>query len=146
MSAATEWNFDEGNEQYSYIMAHLVDGELCPPVKIGISKNPLKRLKQVQATMPGRIVLVAKFRFWDRDHARRVERQFHTTCADYRVFGEWFDIVPADAVGLMAENLKGFVDGFLRPDHTGDWYTAQEMIGVPGHSYDICSEDFGHRQ
>lgn len=146
MSAATEWNFEEGGEHYAYIMAHLVNGEIVEPVKIGISKHPAKRLKQVQAVMPGQIVLVAKFRFWDRAHAFQVEKAFHRTCAPYRVFGEWFDIVPADAVGLMRENLIGFVDNILQPDETGDWFTAQSMIGVPGHDYEYRSEDFGHGQ
>lgn len=142
---ATEWHFTNG-EHYAYIMAHLVDGEAVAPVKIGISKHPLVRLKQVQAVMDGQIILVAKFCFWERDYAVRVERAFHKACRAHRLFGEWFDISPSDAVGLMAANLTGFVDEVLQPELTGDWYTAMSMIGVPGTNCDLEVEDFGHRQ
>ena len=146
MSRATEWSFDEGGEHYVYIMAHLVDAEIVAPVKIGISKHPAKRRKEVQADIHRPIVLVAKFRFWDRSHAFLVERAFHRTFDEYRVFGEWFDISPADAVGLMRENLIGFVDDVLQPDLVGDWYTARVIIGVPGHEFDCSSKDFGYQE
>lgn len=138
------WNIRDPEDHYAYIMAHLVDGCIVAPVKIGISKHPEKRLKQVQATMPGRIVLLAKFCFWRRDHALMVEQAFHRTCRLYRVGGEWFDIMPSDAVGLMSENLKGFADDFLGADETGDVFSAYSHMSVPGFDYDYTAPDFGH--
>ena len=96
--------------------------------------------------MPDPIILVAKYSFWKRDYAVRVERAFHRALQPHRLFGEWFDISPSDAIGLMRSNLIGFVDDVIQPDLTGDWYTAMSMIGVPGHNCDIDVQDFEHRQ
>lgn len=55
-------------------------------VKIGFSKNPARRLKQLQTGSADVFTLFDSFPA-DRSH----ETAFHHTFADRRINGEWFD-------------------------------------------------------
>lgn len=134
-------------DHHVYIMATLGrEWEISSPCKIGISHNPSNRLKQVQADCEQRIVLVAKFPFWCRQHALMVEKAFHKACAGYRLHGEWFDMSPADAVGVMTESLRSFIRDVLGATDTAEYYDASQYLSVPGFNYLIEIDTFGYRQ
>lgn len=142
-----EWDVRDPDDHAVYIMGHLdPTGWVTRPTKVGVSKNPTYRLKQVQAAEPGHIVLVAQFNFWKRDHAFRVEQAFHKACKRCRVRGEWFDMEPFHAVGVMTENLRSFVEDFLGTNETYDEYHAYDHLNLPGFDYLAEIETFGHRQ
>jgi len=130
-----EWLRDP-DDHAVYIMGNLSpDMVLCGPTKVGISKNPRIRLKQIQPDEPGRIVLVGMYWFWRRSHARMVEKGFHDACHTWRERGEWFDMDPHHAVGVMIENLRTFADRFLGADELLDRWSAYDHLGVPGFAY-----------
>lgn len=131
-------------DHYVYIMGHLENGCLVGPSKVGISKHPEKRLRQVQSVEPGRLVLVGRFGFWRRDHALWVEQAFHRVCAVYRVRGGWFDMEPVHAVGVMSQNLQAFAADHLGLDDPADFFTAYDYLRIPGGMLDIDFDAFGH--
>lgn len=138
-----EWKTRDERDHYVYIMARLSrDNEIVGPCKIGLSKHPRHRLKEVQGTERDVIVLLATFAFWKRAHARRVEQAFHKTCACVRAYGEWFDMSPADAVAYMRMALTGFADRVLGSDHAGDMFDAYDHLGVPGSEPPYHPSDF----
>lgn len=60
-------------------------------VKIGISKTPERRLKQLQTGHPKKLVLY-KVREVDAVSAKKLEAIIHRTCGNYRLKGEWFNM------------------------------------------------------
>jgi hypothetical protein len=60
-------------------------------VKIGISKTPEKRLKQLQTGHPKKLIL-CKVREVPDDRAKKLENIIHRTCGHYRLKGEWFSM------------------------------------------------------
>jgi hypothetical protein len=133
-------------DHFVYIMSAIDDDwQLVPLVKVGISQHPKKRLKQVRADVGHTVVLAATFPFWKRSHAFIVEQAFHKACAGCRVKGEWFDMTVADAVGVMDKNLREFVDCYLNPQETIDYYFACDRVAVPGFNQLAEIETFGYR-
>jgi hypothetical protein len=130
-------------EQFVYIMGHLSsDYHITGPSKIGISGDPHRRLKQVQAERVPRIVLVCQFGFPTREQARAVEKEFHRNCDGFRVTGEWFDMSPSDAVAIMTKNLTDFVEQVVKPSDVAELYTAYDQVRLPGFQYLNQIEDF----
>jgi hypothetical protein len=145
----TVWKRELSNRDQSdhfvYIIGQLSSAyEVIGPVKVGISSNPLSRMQSVQTGSPSRLVMVSRYCFWKRTHAHRVEQCFHRTCANYRLEGEWFDIVPDAAVALMAANVTAFVQQVLQPEETGDLFFALDHIGLPGFAYDLDGLEFDY--
>lgn len=140
-----EWSRDP-DDHAVYIMGHLNRKfEIVGLSKIGVSKQPLYRLKQVQSGEHGRIVLVGQYWFWRRSHAFMVEKTFHDTCDCWRVRGEWFDMDPQHAVAIMAKALRAFADKFLGADEIYDRWAAYDHIGVPGFAYLSGREEFPYQ-
>jgi hypothetical protein len=77
-------NPDHGNFIY------VISAEITVPVKIGISANPLKRLRDLQCASPERLELVATF-----PGSHYVERNVHDFLAPARLQGEWFELTPS---------------------------------------------------
>lgn len=69
-------------------------------VKIGLSNDPDKRLKQLQIGSPVQLELFA-FRNYRNTNVKEVE--LHERFQHKRVFGEWFDLDPQDYIGLLRE-------------------------------------------
>lgn len=136
-------------ENFVYIMGRLSrDSHIVGPSKIGLSANPSRRLKQVQATQSDRIVLVCQFGFLTRDHARSVEKEFHRNCSGFRLEGEWFDMPPSDAIGVMTRNLRAFIEQVMQPTDVSSLYTALDIISTPGFHYlnQLDEFSYGSRQ
>lgn len=63
--------------------------------KIGISANPVERLRRLQAATPLTLVLMAQIEVpgqSQRRHAQAVERKLHHRYARQHVRGEWFEM------------------------------------------------------
>lgn len=59
------------------------------PVKIGVAKNPLWRVKELQTAHPERLVLLDQFDAPDKE-----ERFLHERLKAHRLVGEWFKPEP----------------------------------------------------
>ena len=69
-------------------------------VKIGMAKDPNRRLMVLQTSHPDELELVAT-----REGGRALEAEYHARYAEHRVRGEWFE--PAPAILSEIERLKG---------------------------------------
>ncbi len=69
-------------------------------VKIGLSEDPVKRLKQLQTGSPVHLEL---FAFKNRRKATVKEVELHERFQHKRVSGEWFELSPKDYVDLLKE-------------------------------------------
>ena len=67
------------------------------PVKIGITKDIARRLKQIQGSVPEELVLLAAYTMMD------VERHFHSILSEYHLRGEWFS---SDAADILKDILR----------------------------------------
>ena len=68
-------------------------------VKIGIAKNPIKRMNDLQIGVPMLLVLIAVA---DWPHA--MEKRIHRVLADHRVRGEWF--ANCDKIASMINHMQ----------------------------------------
>lgn len=79
------------------------------PVKIGFSKHPEKRLKQLQTSCSQPLVLFHKEEL-KADAIRQYERVIHRELGYLKMKGEWFNLNPKDAA-LQVKHLRIFFEG-----------------------------------
>jgi len=80
--------FDEmcltSSQSWLYIMS-------CEAIlKIGVSKNPFSRLKQIQSSNPKKVKIIFAIRFCSCPY--QLEKFLHKTFKGANVGGEWFDL------------------------------------------------------
>jgi len=85
--------------------------------KIGVSENVTKRLRQLQTGNPERLKVIHIQGFPDISIARIIEKHLHRMLKDYRLNGEWFEILTQseldsviDTMGVMAKISKLSID------------------------------------
>lgn len=86
---------------------YLIQNEKNHLIKIGVSKNPYRRMKQLQTGNDSILRLVGIIKVED---AFRVESILHTRYANSRVSGEWFSISDNE-IGILSSY---FVDAQLK--------------------------------
>ena len=74
---------DDVPDMYVYAIKNTSTGN----IKLGISKNPEQRLKQLQTGCDGKLELVA---YRKADNGYRDELQLHNENSQYAIHGEWF--------------------------------------------------------
>jgi len=89
-----------------YIIAHLIDGKLAKPIKVGISQKPRSRISSLQTGNPLSLDFAFVFDLPDRHIAKSMEGAFHSLQGLHRLAGEWFDIDPIKAVQLFCAYLR----------------------------------------
>lgn len=62
------------------------------PVKVGFSKNPEARLKQLQTGNPVPLKLIMKIKCNDENHARNLEKSLHEMLSTQSVYLEWYKL------------------------------------------------------
>jgi hypothetical protein len=77
---------------YIYII-----GSDNPPYKIGISKNPERRLKNLQTGHPYKLK-IWELRKTESKKTKLLESVIHKHLDSYRMSGEWFDISLEQAI------------------------------------------------
>ncbi len=82
------------NSAYVYVIGSVSDGLY----KIGVSRNPVIRLKHIQASNPMPLALVA-IRYSDKPFAE--ERRLHADLGAYRRKGEWFKLIPEQVSAIF---------------------------------------------
>ncbi len=79
--------------EYLYVIAASKNG----PVKLGYSKHPDKRLKQLQTGNP-EILILHHCEMVEIDNIRRAEKELHRILGYCRLKGEWFNMSVDDAI------------------------------------------------
>jgi hypothetical protein len=93
--------------QYLYVIAESAEGR--GPVKLGISANPDRRLKQLQTAHPG--VLTVHYKAEVPAHkAKPLERLLHRDMSFLRLRGEWFDMSVQQAIHQVMFTLMRYED------------------------------------
>lgn len=75
----------------------MIKAEGTPAVKIGVTTDLRKRLKDLQTGSPIPLTLL-----WKTPGTRGLEAEVHTFLDPYRTHGEWFDFGSVDPVALVA--------------------------------------------
>ncbi len=77
------------------------------PVKVGMSDDPNKRIKQLQTGNPLELRLLLSIKCTSRDHAYNLERTLHTLLSSNNIMNEWFSICKSNlykAINDIANN------------------------------------------
>ena len=101
-------------------MSHLyiIQSDKTGAIKIGRSKNPSKRLKQLQTGCPDKLKLLVIF-----ENKGHLEKNLHRRLKSYksRRRGEWFDFDCAgDCGGSLVEDCAGDCGGTAQLDECGE--------------------------
>lgn len=66
-------------------------------IKIGYSKNPIKRLKQLQTGCVDKLSIIHKIEVDDKK-VKIVETLIHKKLSSYKISGEWYNISNKEAI------------------------------------------------
>lgn len=66
------------------------------PQKIGISKNPQKRLKQLQTGHSEKLFIHYKLKCSNKQEAKKFEQRIHKNLKHLKTQGEWFQLSPKE--------------------------------------------------
>jgi hypothetical protein len=97
---------------------YLVRAELTGLVKIGATKNPFERVRNLQTGSPDRLNLVATIEFPSLHHAYAAEQKLHKRFSKYRVHGEWFK---------PDQTLDKFIAQCSSTTQPGEFITARDL-------------------
>ena len=123
-------------EQISYLsqiqagregFVYLIHAEGTSRYKIGRSVNPISRMSDIQKQAPYPLKIVKSF--WTLD-AIADEAYLHKCYAEYRVFGEWFELgglASGSAGDLSCSRLWQVKEAFYRGSLTM-WKVAEDAI------------------
>lgn len=62
-----------------------------PPVKIGVAREPERRILELQIGNPYLLTLIGKIPAKSRSHAEHLESRLHKYFSRYHIRGEWFN-------------------------------------------------------
>lgn len=82
--------------KYVYLIQSLEDSSY----KIGVSKHPKKRLKQLQTGNSAELKLVESYQ---SEHANRIEKSLQRRYSYLKKQGEWFDMSVINEVTFLKE-------------------------------------------
>lgn len=85
--------------KYVYLIQSLEDGYY----KIGISKHPKKRVKQLQTGNSSELKLIESYQ---SEHALKIEKALQNRYSYLRKEGEWFDMSISHEVSFISECKK----------------------------------------
>lgn len=77
------------------------------PVKVGMSNNPEKRIKQLQTGNPVLLRLVLSIKCESRSHAFRLEKTMHELLKGNNIINEWYSVVRSNiykSLNVLANN------------------------------------------
>ena len=84
--------------------------------KIGISKNPTKRVKQLQTGSAG---LITIYNIFESKYANKIERTLHRKYNLANIKGEWFELTIKEAQNFI-NDCRYLEDNFKLIDKTNN--------------------------
>jgi hypothetical protein len=85
--------------KYIYLIQSLEEGYY----KIGISKNPQRRIKELQTGNSSPLKLVETYQ---SEHAGQIERTLHRRYSHFHKNGEWFDMSISEEASFVTDCQK----------------------------------------
>lgn len=100
----------------SYIYLISCESDETAVYKIGYSKNPKQRLKELKTGNPNTLKIVAEFQ---TKHNRKVKSTFHNIYKHLNVNGKWFSLSSKDAEEFLAqcEQMEKNFDALEKADN-----------------------------
>lgn len=97
------------------MFVYLIQSRETGLYKIGVGKNPKKRLSQLQTGNGGELRLIDQYQ--SNDYAFKIERTLHRHNIHDRKEGEWFDLCQSYEAKFI-KNCKIIEDGFIAIDQS----------------------------
>lgn len=94
---------------FVYIIATMNFGRHGAPVKVGVSRDPLARVRELQTGNPYELMFSFAFRLPSREDALKLEAAFHKAMAHKAMEGEWFAMSAIDAAEAMCANIRAYL-------------------------------------
>lgn len=91
---------------------YIVEAERSKHIKIGISDDPKKRLRQLQTANHEKLVLLYVVKLESKEAAQNLEEHLHEKYAKHKVHLEWFAL-KAGEVYMYIETLRGLSHSLL---------------------------------
>ena len=88
-----------------YVIQSLKEGDF----KIGVSKNPKKRLKQLQTGNSSELKLILTY---PSEFANKIEKTLHNQLTRSREIGEWFNMSLTEAL-MLDEKCKKIEENII---------------------------------
>lgn len=86
---------------FVYLIGYGGAPELDGPVKVGVSRDPDKRARELQTGNPNELTPIHYFKVKNYQRAVHLERAFMNANAKHRMMGEWFDMCPKEALNCL---------------------------------------------
>lgn len=96
-------------ETFVYVMARKNADGLSGPCKVGITSGLTDRLHQIRTASPFDVALASWFSLPTRAVAQEIEGAFHSVKKAHRLHGEWFDLEPNKATGMVLAGVSAFL-------------------------------------
>lgn len=90
---------------FIYAICRIRGEKMCGPVKIGISQDPMKRLRELSTGSPYKLAICVSIMLENRFTALAIEQATHARISAQRLNGEWFEIEPLEATGEISFTL-----------------------------------------
>lgn len=110
---------------------YVIGGEATPFVKIGIARDPLGRIRQLQTGSPQTLALLRRWGPMPRKVAVRLEGDAHFILGDFREQGEWFRVTAEEAAHAVWGAAEGAHIG-RDISTTREWVTELVFINMGG--------------
>lgn len=124
---------------FVYVMARRLSDTWAAPCKIGLARDPRRRVSSVATASPFPIQLYASVGPLGRVHAADLERDFHIIRGRDRLHGEWFYMQPDFALYVLVVELDATFSIHNHPEdaialaHSHVWCADPEVASGYGH-------------
>lgn len=111
-------------DTFVYILGTSLPNGKMGPSKVGITKNPRKRLSSLQTACPYKIDGFYSLKIGDPQCARFIERDLLDRMAENSIHGEWIDLSFFEVAGIAVDYIMaGFLDCWSErtPAHIFDY-------------------------
>lgn len=121
------------SQTWVYIITTCKNGRWVSPIKVGLAKDPHKRLQAVQTGSAYPLQVAAAFPLGVRELAVEIEASFHREMRDRALAGEWYDLTAFDATILLCHNVREHLEHLAEQCGGGDLDRALADANVLWH-------------
>jgi len=126
------------SDHYIYIICKIDEsGDFCSPVKVGMTRDPMGRFATIQTSCPFDISIFNAFVLPTKQIAYELEKSFHLVQKEKRLKGEWFDMHPGLAYGMMSMNIAVFMKTRVNLSFSQAWHSLP-LCGITGNVLELC--------
>lgn len=128
---------------YVYVIAGVKpDGRFYGPCKVGYSRNPYARARELQTGSAYPLAVLGCVAI-ESDRASRLETATHAYIGSLRrLSGEWFDIDPYQAISYLADVYSDVLVACVEDEGIPEFHRLEEELGVNGLRRKVSAERY----